>query len=127
MTSESNLLHERYALKDAVLEGGVPFKKAHGMHLYEYPGKDCRFNEVFNKAMHDHSTIVIKRVVECYKGFEGANNNNNVVVVVDVGGGSGATMANIVSKHHNIKGINFDLPHVIKQAPAYPGIYTNIP
>ncbi|CAH8256186.1 unnamed protein product [Arabidopsis lyrata] len=28
----------------------------------------------------------------------------------------------IVSKYPNLTGINFDLPHVIKDAPSYPGI-----
>ncbi|XP_031124994.1 caffeic acid 3-O-methyltransferase-like [Ipomoea triloba] len=105
-----------YALKDAVLEGGVPFNRTHGMHAFEYPGKDSRFNEVFNRAMHDHSAIAMKRVVECYKGFEG------VKEVVDVGGGFGSTLSCIISKYPNIKGINFDLPHVIKEAPAIPGV-----
>nr|GME13482.1 caffeic acid 3-O-methyltransferase-like [Ipomoea batatas]GME17021.1 caffeic acid 3-O-methyltransferase-like [Ipomoea batatas] len=66
--------------------------------------------------MHDHSAIAMKRVVECYKGFEGAKE------VVDVGGGYGSTLSCIISKYPNIKGINFDLPHVIKEAPAIPGV-----
>ncbi|XP_019173800.1 PREDICTED: caffeic acid 3-O-methyltransferase-like [Ipomoea nil] len=105
-----------YALKDAVLEGGVPFNRTHGMHAFEYPGKDRRFNEVFNRAMHEHSAMAMKRVVECYKGFEG------VKEVVDVGGGFGSTLSCIISKYPNIKGINYDLPHVIKEAPAIPGV-----
>ncbi|KAF3644271.1 Caffeic acid 3-O-methyltransferase [Capsicum annuum] len=40
--------------------------------------------------------------------------------IVDVGGGTEATMNMIVSKYPSIKGINFDLPNVIKDAPAYP-------
>ncbi|CAN4113727.1 unnamed protein product [Withania somnifera] len=31
-------------------------------------------------------------------------------------------MTSIVSKYPHIKGVNFDLPHVIKEAPAYPGV-----
>ncbi|GER33437.1 O-methyltransferase 1 [Striga asiatica] len=33
---------ERYHLKDAVLEGGIPFNKAYGMTAFEYHGKDQR-------------------------------------------------------------------------------------
>ncbi|KAH7863830.1 hypothetical protein Vadar_022402 [Vaccinium darrowii] len=29
-----------YHMKDAILEGGVPFNKAHGMDAFEYPTKD---------------------------------------------------------------------------------------
>ncbi|PIA38203.1 hypothetical protein AQUCO_02800105v1 [Aquilegia coerulea] len=57
-------------LKDAVLEGGIPFNKAHGMQVFEYPGLNPRFNQVFNRAMFDHTTIVMKKILETYKGFE---------------------------------------------------------
>ncbi|KAJ0882198.1 putative caffeate O-methyltransferase [Helianthus annuus] len=105
-----------YHLKDAIIEGGVPFNKAHGVDAFEYAAKDNRFNEVFNRCMHDRTRIVMKMILEKYKGFEG------VKELIDVGGGLGANLELIVSKYPNIKGINFDLPHVIKDAPPYPGV-----
>ncbi|XP_076928374.1 caffeic acid 3-O-methyltransferase-like isoform X1 [Bidens hawaiensis] len=105
-----------YHLKDAIVEGGVPFDKAHGVNAFEYPAKDNRFNEVFNKCMYDNTRIVMKMMLEKYKGFEG------VKELVDVGCGLGANLELIVSKYPNIKGINFDLPHVIKDAPQYQGV-----
>ncbi|KAJ0789363.1 putative caffeate O-methyltransferase [Helianthus annuus] len=103
-------------LEDAVLNGGVPFDKAHGANTFEYPTLDARFSEVFHKAMMDHSTIVMKEILKHYRGFD------NLGCVVDVGGGQGITLSMIVSKHPTIKGINFDLPHVTQHAPVYPGI-----
>ncbi|KAK0582607.1 hypothetical protein LWI29_027593 [Acer saccharum] len=103
-------------LKDAVLEGGIPFDRVHGTHAFEYPGLDSRFNQVFNKAMYNHSTIVIKNIVEVYRGFE------NVKQLVDVGGGLGVTLKAVTAKFPHIKGINFDLPHVIQHAPHYPSV-----
>ncbi|PIA38196.1 hypothetical protein AQUCO_02800098v1 [Aquilegia coerulea] len=103
-------------LKDAVLEGGIAFNKAHGMHAFEYPGLNPRFNQVFNKAMFNHTTIVMKKILETYNGFE------NFSEVVDVGGGVGTTISLITAKYPSIKGINFDLPHVIEHAPSYPGV-----
>ncbi|GFY88179.1 O-methyltransferase family protein [Actinidia rufa] len=47
---------------------------------------------------------------------------DSVESVVDVGGGSGSTMIEIVKAHPHIKGTNFDLPHVVATAPAYPGV-----
>ncbi|KAL5863223.1 hypothetical protein ACOSQ3_000737 [Xanthoceras sorbifolium] len=47
--------HNWFRLKDTILEGGIPFNKVHGMNLYEYLGRDSRFDEVFNKAMFNHS------------------------------------------------------------------------
>ncbi|EXC13660.1 Caffeic acid 3-O-methyltransferase [Morus notabilis] len=103
-------------LKNAVLEGGIPFNKVHGMHAFEYTGVDSRFNSVFNAAMYNHTTIVIKSILNLYKGFE------HLKQLVDVGGSLGVTLNQIISKYPHIKGINFDLPHVIGQAPSYPGV-----
>ncbi|XVE58259.1 hypothetical protein DITRI_Ditri04bG0156100 [Diplodiscus trichospermus] len=105
-----------YYLKDAVLEGGIPFNKIYGLTAFEYLGIDPRLNQIFNRAMSDHSTITMKKILETYDGFEGLK------TLVDVGGGTGATLNMIVSKHPSIKGINFDLPHVIEDAPDYPGL-----
>ncbi|XP_048334685.2 cathecol O-methyltransferase 1 [Ziziphus jujuba] len=103
-------------LKDAILEGGVPFNRVYGMHAFEYPGVDPRFNQVFNTAMHNFTAIITKKMLEVYKGFE------HIKQLVDVGGGLGVTLKNITSTYPHIKGINFDLPHVIKHAPSYPGV-----
>ncbi|XP_056693660.1 cathecol O-methyltransferase 1 isoform X2 [Spinacia oleracea] len=103
-------------LKEAVLEGGIPFNKVHEMHAFEYPSVDPRFNEIFNKAMYDQSTYTIKKILQKYKGFE------KIQQLVDVGGGLGHTINAITSQYPSIKGINFDLPHVIQHAPPIPGV-----
>ncbi|GMP25054.1 hypothetical protein CsSME_00002102 [Camellia sinensis var. sinensis] len=118
MNQDKVLMESWYYLKDTVLEGGIPFNKAYGMTAFEYHGTDPRFNKVFNQGMSNHSTITMKKILDIYGGFDG------LTTVVDVGGGTGATLNMIVSKHPTIKGINFDLPHVIEDAPSYPG--TNI-
>ncbi|TMX05534.1 hypothetical protein EJD97_016641 [Solanum chilense] len=109
-------VHACFHLKDAILEGEIPFNKAHGVHAFEYNGKDSRMNGLFNKAMQNVTCIEMKKIVECYNGFKG------VKEIIDVGGGLGISLASIISKYPNIKGINFDLPHVIKDAPTYEGI-----
>lgn len=122
MATLTLLVHDKinmescYCLKDAVLEGGIAFKKAHGMTVFEHHDKDPRFNKLFNDSMRNHSTILIKQLLETYRGFD------DVKVLVDVGGGTGATLHMITSGHQHIKGINFDLPHVISDAPPYPGV-----
>lgn len=99
-----------------VLNGGSPFCKAHGLNLFEFAEKD---NNVFNEDMYNHTTVIMEKIHEKYKGFEGLND------LVDVGGGFGANLRLIVSKYPQIKGINFDLPHVIKDAPSCPGRQTS--
>ncbi|XP_024046928.1 caffeic acid 3-O-methyltransferase isoform X2 [Citrus clementina] len=70
--------------KDALLEGSVPFMKAHnGMDGFAAAAKDERINNLFNQSMHNHTTIVMKEILEIYKGFEGLNQ------LVDVAGGLG--------------------------------------
>ncbi|GMH18319.1 hypothetical protein Nepgr_020160 [Nepenthes gracilis] len=103
-------------MKDAVLEGGIPFNRAYGMNSFDYHGKDLRFNKIFNDSLANHSTITMKKMLDTYEGFQGLNS------LVDVGGGTGASLNMIISKYPTIKGINFDLPHVIQNSPSYPGI-----
>ncbi|PKA54201.1 Tricetin 3',4',5'-O-trimethyltransferase [Apostasia shenzhenica] len=117
MNQDRVLIESWYHLKDAVLEGGIPFNKAYGMTAFEYHGKDLRFNTVFNNGMSGHSSIITGKLLEIYRGFEGLGS------LVDVGGGVGATMATITAVYPSIRGINFDLPHVISDAPVLPGSF----
>ncbi|CAA0824722.1 Flavone 3-O-methyltransferase 1 [Striga hermonthica] len=91
MNQDKVLMESWYHLKDAVLEGGIPFNKAYGMTAFEYHGTDLRFNKVFNQGMSNHSTMVMKKILEIYDGFVGLE------TVVDVGGGTGATLDMIVT------------------------------
>ncbi|XP_068483098.1 cathecol O-methyltransferase 1-like [Phaseolus vulgaris] len=103
-------------LKNAIREGGVPFNRVYGTHAFDYPRLDSRFNKVFNTAMMNHTTLVMKKILQSYKGFEGIKR------LVDVAGGLGVNINLITSKYPHIHGINFDLPHVIQDAPSYPGV-----
>jgi hypothetical protein len=116
MNQDKVLMESWYYIKDAVLDGGIPFNKAYGMSAFEYHGKDQRFNKVFNSGMYNHSTMTMKKIVDLYDGFSGLK------TLVDVGGGIGASLNMITSKHTSLKGINFDLPHVIEDATTYQGI-----
>lgn len=112
----------RYHLKDAALKGTLPAIEACDgiLHAFEYIAKDARIHNLFNQTMHNHTTIVMKKIIEIYKEFEGLNQ------LLDVAGGLGATLRVIIDKYPQIKGINFDLPHVIKDAPCYPGKHNMI-
>ncbi|XP_076949494.1 cathecol O-methyltransferase 1-like [Bidens hawaiensis] len=110
------LIDTWFKLKEALIEGGIPFERIYGTNTFEFGAVDARFDKVVNNAMLNHTTIVMKRILECYHGFK------DLERVVDVGGGLGITIKMIVTEHPTIKGINFDLPHVTRQAPQYPGI-----
>ena len=91
------------------------------MHNYEYQRVDPKFNKVFNAAMYNITNIITKKILDVYKGFD-----SNIKQLVDVGGGLGQTLNLITKTYPHIKGINFDLPHVVQHAPSYPGMYTHI-
>ncbi|KAF7013411.1 hypothetical protein CFC21_027496 [Triticum aestivum] len=116
LTNDKVPMESLYHLKDAVLDGGLPFHKAHGMTMYEYTKTDARLNRVFNEAMKGYTTIITGKLVDLYTGF------HRIAILVDVGGGVGSTIRAVTSKYPHIKGINFDLPHVIAEAPQSPGV-----
>ncbi|KAH6834428.1 O-methyltransferase 1 [Perilla frutescens var. hirtella] len=82
---------------------------------FEYPATDPRYNEIFNQAMCQQSTMFMHQILELYNGFEGVKS------LVDVGGGIGASLKIIVAKYPSINTINFDLDHVIQHDPSHRG------
>ncbi|XP_031271407.1 caffeic acid 3-O-methyltransferase-like [Pistacia vera] len=108
-----------YHLTDTILEGGNPFNRAYGMRsAFEYIKMDPNHGQLLNKAMSNNTTLIMKKMVDVYKGFK----NEGLKVLVDVGGGIGSNLGIITSKYPHIKGINFDLPHVVAHAPPKSGV-----
>ncbi|KAJ8423150.1 hypothetical protein Cgig2_011895 [Carnegiea gigantea] len=68
-----------YQVKDAILEGGIPYEKSHGMSIFAHYASDCRLTKLFNNAMVDVSTMVMQKILQNYKGFE------DVSTLVDMG------------------------------------------
>ncbi|XVF71544.1 hypothetical protein PTKIN_Ptkin12aG0046500 [Pterospermum kingtungense] len=98
-----------------IAEGGTcGFSRATGSTLYDFQSENSEYQKVFGDAMACISKLVMKAVLNCYKdGFK------NVGSIVDVGGGSGAAVAEIVKAHPHIKGVNYDLPYVVSNAPEH--------
>ncbi|KAI3854970.1 hypothetical protein MKX03_009128 [Papaver bracteatum] len=91
---------------------GLSFQKSHGCGIWDLTLANPQFNQLFNDGM----ACTAKMLVDYRNGFNGIGS------LVDVGGGIGAIIAEIVKANPHIKGINFDLPHVVATAPEYPGI-----
>lgn len=98
-----------------ILEGGLPFERAHGMTPMSYMNKDAGFYEIFFGSMNELNKLFVVEMMKAYKGFEGLRS------LVDVGGRDGSVLSMIISKYPSIKGINFDLPSVIEKAPTIQG------
>ncbi|KAK9145846.1 hypothetical protein Sjap_005749 [Stephania japonica] len=105
-------------LKDVVLEGGeIPiFDKINGYSVFEYYRRNPNIGKMFNSTQNSMTAIVMEKMVEIYKGFEGLKS------LVDVGGSVGTTISFVRRKYPSIKVINFDLPSVVEHAPPIPGI-----
>lgn len=116
LAQDSVFSNSWFKLKDSVIDGGIAFDKFYGTNVFEYMALNARLRETFNNSMVNASIIVMKEILECYHGFD------NIKCLVDVGGGLGVSLNMITSKYPTIKGINFDLPHVTRHAPQYPGI-----
>ncbi|KAG4159556.1 hypothetical protein ERO13_D02G181300v2 [Gossypium hirsutum] len=100
-----------------VKEGGVAFKKAHGCETWDLASRNPDFNKLFNDGLACTSKFITSAILSGYKqGF------NSIGSLVDVGGGTGGLISEIVKVYPHIKGVNFDLPHVVSTAPAYNGV-----
>lgn len=85
--------------------------------IFEYMKENENLKKSFNESMINHTSIVMKRILKNYDGFESLSD------LVDVGGCLGSNLTQILSKYPHIKGVNFDLPHIVKEAPQIHGIF----
>ncbi|KAI3690156.1 hypothetical protein L2E82_48131 [Cichorium intybus] len=107
-----------YALSRSVKEGGIAFKLAHGEDVFDFLSLNSELNSIFNQGMASITTTTMDAIISSYRnGFLGLKGT-----VVDVGGGIGVAISEIVKAYPHLKGINFDLPHVISNAPPYDGV-----
>ncbi|XP_023766446.1 acetylserotonin O-methyltransferase [Lactuca sativa] len=95
----------------------TPFEAAHGVDLWKFAAANPSHSKLINDAMACDARNAVRAVIEgCPEVFEGLK------TVVDVGGGDGTALGLIVEGCPWIKGINFDLPHVVSVAPAWKGV-----
>ncbi|XP_059660964.1 (R,S)-reticuline 7-O-methyltransferase-like [Cornus florida] len=117
MENHPLLLAPWHHLSGCVKEGGFAFEKAHGRGIWDFASVNPELNKMFNDGMQCTAKILLRAIISGYKDGFGCLGS-----LVDVGGGTGAAMAEIVRAHPHIKGINFDLPHVVATAPDQNGV-----
>ncbi|XP_076946081.1 acetylserotonin O-methyltransferase-like [Bidens hawaiensis] len=95
----------------------LPFEAAHGVDVWRFCAENPGHSKLINDAMACDARIGVEAVIKgCPKVFEGLR------TLVDVGGGDGTALRLIVGAYPWIKGINFDLPHVVSVAPESEGV-----
>ena len=93
----------------SVATGQPAAEKTVGMPVFEYFQRDRELSEVFNDAMTAFSAFVVPAALEAYD-FSG------IGLLVDVAGGHGQVLASILQKYPGMRGVLFDLEHVIAGA-----------
>ena len=104
---------EHYAswgdLEDSVRHGDVAFDRRFGMTVWEYRRQNASQGRLFDEAMAALTT-----------GFEPELVGNpafaEVQTLVDVGGGDGSLLITLLERHSTLRGVLFDLPHIIAAA-----------
>lgn len=94
------------ALTHTVATGENAFRHVHGVSLFEYLADNPDEARMFDRRMTSFSSEEIPQIVEAYD-FSGAR------TVVDVGGGEGQLLSAVLEVHPALRGVLFDLPHVV--------------
>ncbi|BAT86691.1 (RS)-norcoclaurine 6-O-methyltransferase [Vigna angularis] len=107
-----------HSLSARVMANGRPsFQNTHGEDVWRYAAANLDHSNLINEAMACDAKLVMPVIIEnCNEEFRGLKS------VVDVGGGNGTAMRILHQALPSIRAINFDLPHVIAQAPHSDGL-----
>jgi len=94
---------------DSVRTGDAALSKVMGMHPFEYNARHPERAKVFDQAMVSSSSLVNRALTEAYdfSRFER---------LVDVAGGYGSTLCAVLKATPSLRGVLFDMPHVIENA-----------
>jgi ubiquinone/menaquinone biosynthesis C-methylase UbiE len=93
----------------SVRTGRIAFDKIFGKPIFDYLGEHPDKARIFDAAMVGTHGREANAILNAYD-FSG------IGVVADIGGGNGSQLTEILTKHDKIKGILFDLSHVIERA-----------
>jgi hypothetical protein len=96
-------------LLDTVRVGGGGAERALGMEVFDFYSAHPEESEIHDQAMRAISATQVSAIVAA-KDFAQAG------VVVDVGGGTGELLAAVLVANPSVRGILFDLPHVVAHA-----------
>ena len=94
------------------LRSGTPaFRELYGVTAWDWRAAHPEENAIFNAAMTGLSAGMVESIVDGY-------DFSPIRSMVDVGGGEGVLLAAILAANAQMRGILFDLPHVLTGARA---------
>ncbi|MFI5283166.1 MAG: methyltransferase [Candidatus Dormibacterales bacterium] len=99
-------------LAEGVTTGGHAFRLEHGTDTWTYRRDHPEEAVIFNAAMNSASSLIADAVA-------GGYDFGPFRVVVDVGGGGGVLISAVLQRHRHLRGVLYDLPHVIDDSARY--------
>lgn len=93
----------------SVKTGKSAWAQIHGEEVFDYFAKNQEAARVFDRAMTSFSSVATKAVLEAY-------DFSDIKTLVDIAGGHGRLLNGVLEANPSIKGVLFDLPHVIESA-----------
>lgn len=96
-------------LATSVRTGDPAFRRVFGTTFFEYLATAPAEAAAFDQAMHGVSSREIPAILEAF-------DFSDCGTIVDVGGGDGTLLAAILEKHQNVRGVLYDLDHVVARA-----------
>ncbi|HYE80510.1 MAG TPA: methyltransferase, partial [bacterium] len=108
-TSDLRWVTDWTATLHTLRTGQPTFEKIHGVRFFDWLAGDPEGGATFNRGMQARSRAVNGCILEAY-------DFNPATTVVDVGGGTGSLIVSILESYPDVRGVLFDLPHVVEQA-----------
>ena len=98
-------------LLGTVRDGGGGAERTLGMSLFDFYAAHPEESQIHDQSMRATSAAQVAALV-------GAFDFSQAGVVVDVGGGTGELLATVLAANLSLRGILFDLPHVVAHAQS---------
>jgi hypothetical protein len=96
----------------AVTNGKTGYDQVRGQSAWEFMQSNPEQHTNFNSAMRDLSAAMTPAVTASYDW-------SKIPVIADIGGGIGSQLSSILDAHPSVRGILFDQPSVVAEAPAH--------
>jgi hypothetical protein len=96
-------------LLETVRTGEPAFERLFGRPIFDYLGEHPEQARIFDAAMTGFSGRETRAVLDAY-------DLSGVGTLADIGGGAGSKLAGILGRYPAMRGLLFDLPHVVERA-----------
>ncbi len=98
-------------LLESIRTGQTAFDRLYGQPIFSYLSERSEDAKVFDAAMTSIHGRETQTVLDAFD-LTGVN------VLADIGGGNGSNLIGVLSRYPQMRGVLFDLPHVVERATA---------